>query len=128
MSIIPLLYNKFVCFSNLRVHYHTSSTRLQVIISYKIWNFRRDMIWWSLLGLPVASEYLKSMMFRGLTTSPSVLPDDGDGVSPWNVIVFKYSDATGSPRRLHHHHLMPTKHKQTSNVPLLNVGIIPHSF
>ena len=32
------------------------------------------------------------MTFRG--------PDDGDGVSPRNVVFFKYSDAVGSPRRL----------------------------
>ena len=29
------------------------------------------------------------------------LPDDRDGVSPRNVVLFKSSDATGSPRRLY---------------------------
>ena len=33
---------------------------------YKIWNFRGDMIWWSLLALPAASEYLKNTTFREL--------------------------------------------------------------
>jgi hypothetical protein len=60
------------------------------------------MIQYSLLGRTAASARLNT--FRGLAPSPSsgktVLPEDGDGASPRNV-VFKRVDAAVRPRRLY---------------------------
>jgi hypothetical protein len=35
-----------------------------------IWSFRGDMIWWNLLGLPAASEYLKKYDVSGTDSLP----------------------------------------------------------
>jgi hypothetical protein len=59
-------------------------------------------IQYSLLGRTAASTRLNTT-FRGLAPSPSsgkVLPEDGDGASPRNV-VFKRVDAALRPRRLY---------------------------
>jgi hypothetical protein len=58
------------------------------------------MIQYSFLGRTAASIRLNTT-FRGLAPSPSsVLPEDGDGDSPRNV-VFKRVDAAVRPRRLY---------------------------
>jgi hypothetical protein len=58
---------------------------------------------YSLLGRKAASIRLNTT-FRGLAPSPSsgktVLPEDGNGASPRNV-VFKRTDAAVRPRRLY---------------------------
>jgi hypothetical protein len=65
------------------------------------------MIQYSLLGRTAAS-IRSNTTFRGLAPSPSsgktdfsVLPEDGDGASPRNV-VFKRIDAAVRPRRLYY--------------------------
>jgi hypothetical protein len=58
------------------------------------------LIQYSLLGRIAASTRLNTT-FRGLAPSPpSVLPEDGDGASPQNV-VFEGVDAAVRPRRLY---------------------------
>jgi hypothetical protein len=58
------------------------------------------MIQYSLLGRTAASILLNTT-FRGLVPSPSsVLPEDGDGASPRNV-VFKRIDAAVRPRKIY---------------------------
>jgi hypothetical protein len=60
----------------------------------------RVIIQYSLLGRSAASTGLNTT-FRGLAPSPSsVLPEDGDGTSPRNV-VFKPVKTADRPRRLY---------------------------
>jgi hypothetical protein len=61
-----------VCVSCFVFSYLDKQRLFQIcLLRYQIWSFCGDMIWWSLLGLPAASEYLKNTTFRGLTSSPS---------------------------------------------------------
>jgi hypothetical protein len=79
---------------------------------YLLWDLPQyrevSIIQYSLLGCTAASTRLNTT-FQGLAPSPSsdktdlfwsVLPEDGDGASPRNV-VFKWIDAAVHPRRLY---------------------------